>query len=130
MAERQRNFRQEILNCVRGELPGWDRIAAAKTDFEEVNAIAALRKRTRASEKPAFDMALKELLTDPTLVVDELGILLYYAITEEFDEAEPEILVLQERPIVTNNPPLREMIERYLEYLRLDREDSRSYLGE
>jgi hypothetical protein len=124
--EPRRNIRQELLNCLRGELPGWNRHTAPITSFAEVEAVASLREILEADEVADFDAAFKELLTDSGLSVDELGTLVYYAVTESYVPAEPEIRVLRSRSIVTGNQGLRDLVEGYIAYREYDKNLHRS----
>ena len=119
--ESRRNMRQEILNCLHGELPGWNRHSASITSFAEVEALASLRESLEAEEFAEFDSAFKEFLKDPALSVDQLGTLLYYAVTESYGQVEPEIRVLRSRAVVTNNEGLRDLVARYIAYRENDK---------
>ena len=124
--EPRRNMRQEILNCLRGELPGWDRHSAPITSFAEVEAVASLRESLEADEVPDFDAAFKVWLTDSGLSVDELGTLLYYAVTESYVPAEPEIRILRSRAIIIGNQGLRDLVQNYIAFREYDKNFHRS----
>ena len=107
-------------------MPGWNRHAAPITSFAEVEAVASLRESLEADEVADFDAAFKEWLTDSGLSVDELGTLLYYAVTESYPPAEPEIRILRSRSIVTGNQGLSDLVERYIAYREYDKNFYRS----
>ena len=125
MAEHQRNFRQEILDRVHGNLPNWDAAAAARENGDaELRELDLHYETLEAHEYPGYYVALRSLIIDPNLSADEVCTLVQFAYSANLGQVEPEILALREMPAAENSG-LRELIISYLSYRAERRAEAR-----
>ena len=116
MAEHQRNFRQEILDRIHGNLPGWNAAAAAWEDGDaELRELDLHYETLEAHEYSGYYIALRSLIIDPNLSADEVCTLVQFAYSREIGQVEPELLALREMP-AAENAGLRDLITSYLAY--------------
>ena len=125
MAEQRRDFRQEILNRLRGNVPGWDAAAGARDGFAELEEVELLHDTLDEHDLQQFYFALKSLIIDPNLSVEEYGVLVHFAYSKNLGQVENEIRTLRNMPS-SEHPGLREIIDDYLAYRAERRQEARA----
>ena len=116
MAERRRNFRQEILDILRGNVEGWDAHGAVRDGFDELDELDLLHDTLEDHERQPFYIALKSLSIDPNLTADDYAVMVRFSYAKNLG-VENEILVLREMP-AAENLGLRKIIGDYLAFRR------------
>jgi hypothetical protein len=124
MADRRRDFRQEILDRLSGNVEGRDTHGAAWDSFAEVDEIDLLHDSLEEHEYPQFYLALKSLIIDPNLSDDEHGMLVHFAYSKNLGQVENEIRSLSET-LGAASLRLLEIINDYLAYRAERREEAR-----
>jgi hypothetical protein len=125
MAERRRDFRQEIVNRLRGNVERWEAHGAAWESYAEVEEIDLLHDSLDEHEFPQFYLALKSLIIDSNLSDDEHGMLVEFAYAKNLGQVENEIRSLRET-LGGENARLLEIINDYLAYRAERRAESRA----